>query len=123
MRSEIWILKKEENKTLTRVQKHAVDQLLTFTSGQGLGIVAGKRQQVSAGDVVIVPAGTQHQFINTGPMPMILYTVYSPAEHKATTMHQTKAEGDRLEGEGADEPPEWSQKSREQNEKDGLVKV
>lgn len=33
--------------------------------------VAGKDQDVKAGDLVIVPAGTQHQFVNTGPGPLV----------------------------------------------------
>lgn len=64
---------------------HTVDQILTFTSGTALAQVGGKEQDVKAGDLVIVPAGTKHQFINTGPTPLLLYTVYSPAEHNPTT--------------------------------------
>ncbi|KAK1984767.1 cupin domain-containing protein [Colletotrichum cereale] len=101
---------------------HTVDQILTFTSGKGLAQVGSKEQEVKAGDMVIVPAGTKHQFLNKGPTPLILYTVYSPAEHKPTTVHKTKEEGDKEEEEGIDEAPEWSQRSKEQNEKDGLVK-
>lgn len=85
--------------------------------------MAGKEQDVKAGDLVIVPAGTKHQFINTGPTPLILYTVYSPAEHKATTVHKTKEEGDKAEEEGRDEPPDWSQRSKEVNEREGWVKA
>ncbi|KAK8862797.1 cupin domain-containing protein [Apiospora arundinis] len=102
---------------------HSVDQILTFTSGTGLAQIAGKEQEVKGGDLVIVPAGTQHQFINTGPTPLLLYTVYSPAEHKPTTVHKTKEEGDQEEEDGIDVAPEWSQRSKAQNEKEGWVKV
>ncbi|KAK4163652.1 RmlC-like cupin [Cladorrhinum sp. PSN259] len=101
---------------------HTVDQILTFTSGKGLAQVGGAEQEVKAGDMVIVPAGTKHQFLNTGPTPLILYTVYSPAEHKATTVHKTKEEGDKAEEEGRDEPPEWSQRGKKENEAMGIVK-
>ncbi len=50
---------------------HTVDQALTFTSGTARATVAGKNQDVKAGDLVIVPAGTQHQFVNTGPTPLV----------------------------------------------------
>ena len=93
-----------------------------FTSGEGEADVAGRKQKVSANDVVVVPAGTQHQFYNTGKTPLELVTVYSPAEHKADTVHKTKEEGDELEDAGKDESPEWSQQSKEANEKKGLVK-
>jgi len=102
-------------------EKHTVDQILTFTSGQGKATINGKDQNVKAGDLIIVPAGTQHQFINTGPTPLILYTVYSPAEHKPTSVHKDKAQGDREEEDGIDVAPEWSQRSKAENEKLGLV--
>jgi mannose-6-phosphate isomerase-like protein (cupin superfamily) len=103
------------------LQKHTVDQILTFTSGKGKATIAGKDQDVKAGDLIIVPAGTQHQFINTGPTPLILYTIYSPAEHKPTTVHQNKEQGDKEEEEGIDVPPEWARRSKTENEKLGLV--
>ncbi|ROV89602.1 hypothetical protein VPNG_10155 [Cytospora leucostoma] len=102
---------------------HTVDQILTFTSGTGLAQVAGKEQNVKAGDMVIVPAGTKHQFLNTGPTPLILYTVYSPAEHKPTTVHKTKEQGDKEEEDGIDEAPAWSRRSKKQNEEEGWVKA
>ena len=37
-------------------------------------------------------------------------------------MHKTKEEGDEEEESGKDEAPEWSQKSKDYNEQNGLVK-
>lgn len=51
-----------------------------------------------------------------------MVTVYSPAEHKADTVHQNKDEGEELEDAGKDEAPEWSQQSKKYNEEKGLVK-
>ncbi|KAH8599419.1 RmlC-like cupin domain-containing protein [Bisporella sp. PMI_857] len=101
---------------------HTVDQALTFTSGIGKATVNGKDQDIKAGDLVIVPAGTQHQFVNTGPTPLILYTIYSPAEHDPRTVHHTKEQGDKEEEEGKDEAPEWSRRSKKENEELGLVR-
>ena len=103
-------------------EKHTVDQILTFTGGKGKATINGEDQEVKAGDLIIVPAGTQHQFINTGPTPLILYTVYSPAEHKPDSVHKTKEQGDKEEEDEIDEAPEWSQKGKAENEKAGLVK-
>lgn len=102
---------------------HTVDQALTFTSGKRKATINGKDQDVEAGDLMVVPAGTQHQFINTGSTSLILYTIYSPAEHKPTTVHHTKEEGDSEEDDGIDEAPEWSQKCKKENEDAGLVKL
>lgn len=52
-----------------------------------------------------------------------MYTIYSPAEHDPRTVHHTKEEGDKEEDEGKDEAPEWSQKSKKENEAAGLVKL
>ncbi|PSN59098.1 hypothetical protein BS50DRAFT_509128 [Corynespora cassiicola Philippines] len=95
---------------------HTVDQILLFTSGRGRATVAGKDQDVAAGDVVVVPAGTQHQFVTVGEEPLKLVTVYSPAEHDPATVHRTKEEGDE------EEEPGWSGRGKKQNEDDGLVK-
>ena len=84
---------------------HEVDQILTFVSGTGKAIVAGAEKNVAQGDLVVVPAGTKHNFLNAGQNPLILYTVYGPPEHADQAVHTTKEEADRLEEEGKDEPP------------------
>jgi mannose-6-phosphate isomerase-like protein (cupin superfamily) len=73
------------------------DQLLTFVSGVGEARIAGEKREVVAGDLVVVPAGTRHNFVNTGPQPLVLYTVYGPPEHPDGTVHHTKAEADAAE--------------------------
>lgn len=83
----------------------------------------GKEQKVKEGDVVIVPAGTRHQFLNVGDVPLEVVTIYSPAEHDPRTVHETKAEGDAQEEGGEDEAPQWSQRSKTENEDLGIVKV
>src|SRR5215211_7601508 len=81
------------------------DQILTFVSGIGEAMVSGRRRKVEAGDLVAVPAGHKHNFRNTGPNPLVLYTVYGPPEHATDTAHRTKAEADAAEAAGEDEPP------------------
>ena len=81
------------------------DQILTFVSGTGKAIVSGTERSVAQGDLVVVPAGRKHNFLNTGPNPLILYTVYGPPEHADGAVHTTKEEADRLEEAGEDEPP------------------
>ena len=103
------------------LQVHLVDQILLFTSGQAKAVVAGKEQAVNAGDVVVVPAGTQHQFYNVGTTPLELITVYSPSEHDPKSVHKTKEEGDEEEDNGQDEAPEWSRRSMKENQEKGVV--
>lgn len=82
------------------------DQILSFVSGIGRAVVSGKERKIKAGDVVAVPAGLKHNFINEGPNPLVLYTVYGPPDHSAGAVHRTKEEADRLEEQGKDEPPQ-----------------
>ncbi|HEX5597593.1 MAG TPA: cupin domain-containing protein [Micromonosporaceae bacterium] len=81
------------------------DQILTFVSGVGSAIVDGTRRQVAAGDLVVVPAGTRHNFVNNGPNPLVLYTIYGPPEHADQVVHRTKAEAEAAERAGLDRPP------------------
>ncbi|WP_301548477.1 cupin domain-containing protein [Micromonospora sp. C95] len=82
-----------------------IDQILTFVSGTGEARVAGEKRAVVQGDLVVVPAGTRHNFVNTGPNPLVLYTVYGPPEHADQAVHHTKEEADAAEAAGEDEPP------------------
>lgn len=82
------------------------DQILSFTSGVGTAIVEGETKPVQAGVVVVVPAGAKHNFVNDGPNPLILYTVYGPPDHADGVVHKTREEGDAAEAAGQDEPPQ-----------------
>ena len=81
------------------------DQILSFVSGLGKAVVEGKTKKVKAGDVVVVPAGKEHNFLNDGPNPLVLYTVYGPPDHADGAVHHTKEEADEAEESGKDEPP------------------
>lgn len=84
---------------------------------------ANTHKMVKQSDVIVVPAGTEHQFINTSKTEKLeVVTVYSPAEHDPQTVHQTKEEGDEEEDNGKDEAPEWAGQSTDTNAKQGLVK-
>jgi len=82
-----------------------VDQLLTFVSGTGRAEVNGESQDIAQGELVAVPAGAKHNFVNTGPNPLVLYTVYGPPEHAKGAVHATKEEAEEAEASGRDEPP------------------
>jgi len=85
---------------------HQVDQLLSFVSGVATAVIDGEERKVGTGDLVVVPAGRRHNFVNAGGEPLRLYTVYGPPEHADGVVHRTKEEADRLEAEGKDEPPQ-----------------
>ena len=72
----------------------AVDQVLAFVEGEGTAILDGARSGVGPNRLVLVPAGTRHNVINTGSTDLRLYTVYAPPQHAEGTIHRTKAEAD-----------------------------
>lgn len=67
------------------------DQFFRFEQGKGLVIIDGVKQFVSDGDAVIIPAGAEHNIINTSETNSLkLYTIYSPAHHRDGVIHVTK---------------------------------
>jgi len=74
-----------------------VDQTLVFVQGRGKAILNGQESAVSPDRLVHVPAGTRHNFVNTGAVDLRLYTIYAPPEHEPGTIHKTKAEADEAE--------------------------
>lgn len=78
---------------------HTVDQVLVFLTSTGKAIIGGEEAPIASHDLFFVPAGTQHNFINTGSEPMRVLSIYSPAEHKDGTVHHTKADAVAAEAE------------------------
>jgi mannose-6-phosphate isomerase-like protein (cupin superfamily) len=75
-----------------------IDQTLAFVEGSGSAIIGGSTTPVGVGSLSFVPAGTVHNFVNTGSEPLRLVTVYAPPEHAPGTVHQTKEEADAAHG-------------------------
>jgi mannose-6-phosphate isomerase-like protein (cupin superfamily) len=72
-----------------------IDQILFFIEGNGEALLAGEKKSIEPNHLVIVPAGTLHNFINTGAVDLKLFTIYAPPEHPDGTIHKTKAEADQ----------------------------
>jgi mannose-6-phosphate isomerase-like protein (cupin superfamily) len=70
------------------------DQFFRVEQGEGEVHIDGVRNKVKADDGIIVPAGANHNVINTGKTPLRLYTLYAPPEHIDKTVHKTKAEAE-----------------------------
>lgn len=77
-----------------------VDQFFRIESGEAKFVVDnGKEKRIAKnGDVVIIPAGTYHNVINTSKTKKLkLYTIYSPPNHPPNTIHKTKADAEKAE--------------------------
>jgi len=77
----------------------AVDQFFRIEQGEAKFVLNGKEEHVvGKNEAAIVPAGTYHNVINTSKTTRLkLYTVYSPPNHPAGTVHKTKAEAEAAE--------------------------
>ena len=69
-----------------------VDQVLFFLQGEGRAELGGETHVISPGTMFVVPAGIEHDFINTGTEDLKLFTVYSPPDHPHGVVHATKAD-------------------------------
>jgi mannose-6-phosphate isomerase-like protein (cupin superfamily) len=77
-----------------------IDQFFRFEKGEGKVVIDDEEYAVKDGDAVMVPAGAKHNVINTSTQEALhLYTIYSPPEHAAGTVHKNKAEADAYEAE------------------------
>lgn len=77
-----------------------VDQFIRVEAGTGKALLNGQEHDLQDGSAVVIPAGTEHNIINTSrEEPLKLYTLYSPPEHPDGTLHKDKAEADAYERE------------------------
>jgi len=71
-----------------------LDQFLRVEAGTGEAMIDGVRHPISDGFAIIVPAGANHNIVNTGEESLKLYTLYAPPEHRDGVVHQTHAEAE-----------------------------
>jgi len=71
---------------------HKLDQFFRVEEGEGTAVLDGVRTAIGTGFAVLVPAGTNHNIINTGDGSLKLYTIYSPPNHRDGIVHKTRAD-------------------------------
>lgn len=81
-----------------------VDQFIRIEEGQGLVKMGNRKdcldfqRNVSDDYVIFIPAGKWHNLINTGNIPLKLYSIYAPPEHPHGTVHETKEDAEGNHG-------------------------
>jgi len=77
-------------------QHHGLDQFLRIEQGEGVVVMGDSREnlnfkeRVFDNDVILIPSGKWHNLINTGRVPIKLYSIYAPPQHPFGTVHVTK---------------------------------
>jgi len=68
-----------------------VDQFFRVEKGEGKVVMNGEETVVKEEMVFIVPAGVEHNVINTSETEDLkIYTIYAPPNHPIETIHVTK---------------------------------
>jgi len=76
------------------------DQFFRFEKGKGKCLIDGNEYALKDGSAIVVPAGAQHNIINTFKTEELkLYTIYSPAHHQDRVVRTTKAEAEANKAE------------------------
>ena len=78
-------------------EAHEGYQLLYAVEGEGVAVFNGVQEPFEKGTMLCVPAGAEHNVINTGDEPFKLFTIYAPPQHASGTVHETKARADAAE--------------------------
>jgi mannose-6-phosphate isomerase-like protein (cupin superfamily) len=73
------------------------DQFFRIEAGNGVVVIDQRRQDIKADDGIVVPAGARHNVINTGTVPLKLYTIYGPPDHRDGIVRATKADAESSE--------------------------
>jgi mannose-6-phosphate isomerase-like protein (cupin superfamily) len=71
------------------------DQFFRIEKGQGKCLIDGNEYELNDGVAIVVPAGAEHNVINTSDSEELkLYTIYSPPHHKDGIVRKTKEEAE-----------------------------
>ena len=69
------------------------DQFICVEEGDGKAILDGLEYELKPGSAIVIPAGTEHNILNTGTTKALkLYMVYLPPDYAEGTIHRTKSE-------------------------------
>jgi mannose-6-phosphate isomerase-like protein (cupin superfamily) len=97
-RSQLVIMTLQPGEEIGMEHHEGHDQFIRVEEGTGVAILDGEKHALEDGVAVVIPAGTEHNVINTSTSaPMRLYTLYTPPEHPDGIVHKDKAEADAYE--------------------------
>lgn len=89
--SQLVVMILQPNEEIGMEIHETVDQFLRIEEGEGKAVLNGEEREIKDGFAIVVPAGTEHNIINTSSDKKLkLYTIYSPAQHPDKTIHKTK---------------------------------
>ena len=70
------------------------DQFFRVEEGSGELVLNGVHTAIRDGFAIVVPSGAEHNIINSGNVPLKLYTIYVPPHHRDGVVHHTRADAE-----------------------------
>jgi mannose-6-phosphate isomerase-like protein (cupin superfamily) len=74
------------------LEVHKVDQFFRVEEGTGEVIIDDVRSSIGPGYALLIPAGANHNIVNSGTGPLKMYTLYAPPNHRDGVVHHTHAD-------------------------------
>jgi len=96
-RSQLVIMTLQPGEEIGQERHEEHDQFIRVEAGQGEAVLDGEKHALEDGTALVIPAGAEHNVVNTGGEPLRLYTLYTPPEHPDGIVHRNKAEADEYE--------------------------
>ena len=101
--TQLTVMRLEPGKDIGREAHPVTDQFIRIEQGRArveFGRAEGRidaTYDVEDDWAIVVPAGVWHNVVNTGTRDLKLYSLYSPPEHPAGTIHRTRADAEAAE--------------------------
>jgi len=96
--SQLVVMHLKANEDIGMEVHEHIDQFIRIEKGIGKAILDGEETNLGDGSAVVIPAGTEHNIVNTSTTDaMKIYTVYSPANHPDGTIDVTKEDAEKRE--------------------------
>ncbi|MFH1423567.1 MAG: cupin domain-containing protein [Candidatus Nealsonbacteria bacterium] len=93
--SQLVLMSLEPGEEIGEEIHDTLDQFFRFEKGKGKVVIEGKESEITDGSAVVIPAGTNHNIINTSQQEALkLYTIYSPPNHTDGVEFKTKEEAE-----------------------------
>lgn len=93
--SQLVLMSLQPNEEIGMEVHHDNDQFFRFEQGQGRAVIDDTKYDIKPGIAVLVPAGAQHNILNTSSSEELkFYTIYAPPHHKDGIKRMTKQEAE-----------------------------
>jgi len=63
-----------------RLHRHDYDEIIVVQGGRAMCIAGDEQREVKAGDIIPIPAGTPHGFMNIGDTPLRQIDIHAHSE-------------------------------------------